>query len=466
MTDNKEIKDSKEPVIPKQTIHSDFKKLLTTMEKAAGLKDLKSLTLLCNQINKYRLGFSSQDFAFISEVFLNNSYKFSSIQELQLNEKEQMYVTFNFSSKVILKYQQEVKEIFYFNQLLLILNLIDNKRHEEAFNALANIIPALKQSGQTFWHLKSLAYYYLCLEAEKLGKLGKIMSEVHHAYRQSCLDLDFETQVTLTNCILRYYILNNSYELARNFLSKIRYPENISMYQDARYLYYLGRINTVQMNYSEAYKNLSNCLRKAPDNNEGFRIHVEKLMIIVELLMGEIPDLTKYHKLQQITPYLILLKAVKRGNLSEFKEANEKYKELFFQDKNYNLIQRLRLIVIKVGLRKINLSYSRISIADIAEKLNLGSVKETELIIMKAIKDGVFLAKIDHETGVVQSEEITDIYSTFEPQKAFLRRIEFLNHIHNESKKEIKYPDNKNKKKTEELTEEEDLGFEGQYLDL
>ena len=109
------------------------------------------------------------------------------------------------------------------------------------------------------------------------------MSEVHHAYRQSCLDLDFETQVTLTNCILRYYILNNSYELARNFLSKIRYPENISMYQDARYLYYLGRINTVQMNYSEAYKNLSNCLRKAPDNNEGFRIHVEKIMIIVEL---------------------------------------------------------------------------------------------------------------------------------------------------------------------------------------
>lgn len=279
--------------------------------------------------------------------------------------------------------------------------------------------------------------------------------------------MDEETQVTLINCILRYYLLNNSYEQARNFLSKIKYIENVSIYQDARHLYYLGRINAVQMNYSEAYANLTNCLRKSPDHSFGFSIQVEKLLLIVELLMGEIPDLTKYHKLEHMSPYLILLKSVKKGNLVGFKDATIKYKESFFQDKNYNLIQRLRLIVIKVGLRKINLSYSRISIKDITEKLNLGSEKEAELIIMKAIRDGVFLAKIDHSSGTVISEEITDVYNTFEPQKAFLRRIEFLNLINNEAKKGIRYPDNKDiTKKTGEIAEDEDLGFEGQYLDL
>lgn len=183
--------------------------------------------------------------------------------------------------------------------------------------------------------------------------------------------------------------------------------------------------------------------------------------------MGEIPDLTKYHKLKKLGPYLALLKSVKKGDLKEFKTIVNNYKGVFFNDKNYSLILRLRLIVIKVGLRKINLSYSKISIKDICDKLSLESEKEAQLIIMKAIRDGVFLAKINSETGIVESQEITDIYSTFDPQKAFLRRIEFLNHINNEALKGIKYPDNKDKKrKSNEIAEDEDLGFEGQYLDL
>lgn len=466
MAETSKDKPKVEKIEDKNTIYTDFKKLLSTMEKSAALKDLKSLTLLINQINKYRLGFTSQDFAFVSEILLGNRIRFSSVLPLEGTEKDQLFVQFNFNTKNISKFQNEVKEIFYFNYLLMILYTIDNKKHDEAFTLLTDILTFLNQASQTFWHIKSLAYYYYALEAERLGKYALVMPDLQHAYRQSCLDMNNESQVTLINCILRYFIINNSYEQARNFLSKIKYIENTSMYQDARHLYYLGRINSVQMNYSEAFANLTNCLRKAPDQNEGFRVEVEKLLLIVELLMGEIPDLTKYHKLKQIGPYLFLLKAVKRGNLQEFKNTIEKYKESFFKDKNYNLIQRLRLIVIKVGLRKINLSYSRISIKDIAEKLNLGSEKETELIIMKAIRDGVFLAKINHEEGIVKSEEITDVYSTFEPQKAFHRRINFLNHIFNESKKEIKYPENKNKNKATELTEEEDLGFEGQFLDL
>jgi len=468
MTDKQEQKTNPtNPTFEKQTsIHQDYKKLLSQMEKASTIKDTKTLNQQYYQINKLRLSFKSNDFNFINEVLLNSQLQLSFLSRLPQSEKDILLTVFNLNSKTISKYAAEVKEIFYFNTLLLILHAIDRNLHDEAFSNLNQLINVLNSSGQTFWHLKSLSYYYLCLESERIGSYSLIISDIHKAYRQSCIELNYDTQVFLTNSILRYYILNNSYEQARNFLSKIKYVENVSLYQDARYLYYLGRINSVQMNYSESYSNLTNSLRKAPDCNLDFRLQVEQLLIIVELLMGDIPDLSKYHKLKYMGPYLILLKAVRRGDLTDFKSAIERYKEVFYQDRNYNLIQRLRLIVIKVGLRKINLSYSRISIKDITEKLKIGSEKETELILIKAIKDGVFLAKIDHDCGIVVSQEMTDVYSTFEPQKAFRRRIMFLNQIHNEAKKEIKYMEKSKDISKNEISQDEELGFEGQYLDL
>lgn len=55
----------------------------------------------------------------------------------------------------------------------------------------------------------------------------------------------------------------------------------------------------------------------------------------------------------------------------------------------------LRHNVIKTGLRKINLAYSRISIQDICHKLHFESEEEAEYIIAKAISDGVIEATID-----------------------------------------------------------------------
>jgi 26S proteasome regulatory subunit N3 len=53
---------------------------------------------------------------------------------------------------------------------------------------------------------------------------------------------------------------------------------------------------------------------------------------------------------------------VREGALDEFEKMVVNYKELFLNDGNYNLINRLRHNVIKFGLRNINLSYSKISL--------------------------------------------------------------------------------------------------------
>jgi len=66
-------------------------------------------------------------------------------------------------------------------------------------------------------------------------------------------------------------------------------------------------------------------------------------------------------------------------------------------DKTYSLILRLKHTVIKFGLKKINISYSKINLKDICQKLSLESVEETEQIVAKAIRDGVIEATIDHD---------------------------------------------------------------------
>ena len=101
--------------------------------------------------------------------------------------------------------------------------------------------------------------------------------------------------------------------------------------------------------------------------------------------------------------------------METFKKIVVKYEQIFRQDKNYSLIMRLKHTVLKFGLRNLNISYSKISMKDIQAKLSLDSIEETELIVAKAIRDGVIEAVINHEEGFMQSKEVTDVYTSNDP---------------------------------------------------
>lgn len=53
-----------------------------------------------------------------------------------------------------------------------------------------------------------------------------------------------------------------------------------------------GRIRAIQLNYTEAHANLQQAIRRAPEAKAapGFVQTAQKLSIVVELLMGEIPE--------------------------------------------------------------------------------------------------------------------------------------------------------------------------------
>lgn len=83
--------------------------------------------------------------------------------------------------------------------------------------------------------------------------------------------------------------------------------------------------------------------------------------------------------------------------MDKFNALVARYQRMFQADKVLSLIHRLKHTVIKFGLKKINVSYSKISMADVASKLSLESVEETEQIVAKAIRDGVIDATINHD---------------------------------------------------------------------
>ena len=193
--------------------------------------------------------------------------------------------------------------------------------------------------------------------------------------------------------------------------------------------------------------------------------------------MGEIPTRQTFSQpdfKKALAPYYQVVTCVKSGDMDTFKRVLQKYQTLFTNDKNYTLILRLRHTVIKFGLKKINISYSKISIDDIRKKLALESNEETEQIVAKAIRDGVIDAIIDHDLKFMRSRDITDVYTSNDPQNILHKRIKFCMDLHNDALKALEFPPKEDKRDFGDLDEErstkeedilasllEDMGMDG-----
>ena len=209
----------------------------------------------------------------------------------------------------------------------------------------------------------------------------------------------------------------------------------------------------MRLEYTSSYSNLSQCIRKAPTNTGlGFRIAAQRLLIVVQLLMGEIPErhvfFTKGMK-RELAPYLSITQAVRQGDLAVFTKVVAEQTGRLQQDGTYTLISRLAHQVVKAGLRKLHVSYSRLSLQDVADRLGLPSAASAEYVVAKAVRDGVLDATIHHEEGYVQSHDLVDVYATKEPAEAFHRRIAYCLTTHNDAVRGMRYPPDAYKKQLE-----------------
>lgn len=282
-------------------------------------------------------------------------------------------------------------EVFIFTTVVTSL-LRERLDTDAAFAATALVERIRTFNRRSLDLLSSKAYFYFSLSYERIQRLENIRPTLLALYRTSCVRRDEMGQAVLLNSLLRNYLHYNLVEQAQTLSVRAAFPENASNNQFCRYLYYMGRVQAIQLEYSDSYQRLMMAARKAPqDCAPGFTCMVYRLAVLVQLLMGDIPERGIFNQLELRTalhPYLFLTQAVRNGSIQKFNEVVDKYGPAFKADKNHTLVQRLGHNVLKTGLRKISVSYSRISLSDIATKLDLPSANAAEYICAKAIRDG------------------------------------------------------------------------------
>lgn len=467
------------PADPKEALIADLRRALTVLEKAVHSKELRLIARVLRGTGALRPRLNADLVSRFVRCYIPESYPLRedllsalaavpAIPDDAMMEVDQIADQKKTgSSSLAVSSPSAVPEVFAYLHLLGILVLLDAKQGSEAVSVSGALVDWIStQNRRTLDEISARTFFYYSRSVELAGKLSSIRSHLLSSYRTAVLRHDVASQAMLLNLLLRNYIAYSLYDQADKLIHRAPFPETRSNNQLARNLYYTGRIKAIQLDYTEALWNLQQALRKAPQNTAlGFRITVQKFMVIVQLLTGEIPERSVFRQPNMQTalkPYLEITKAVRIGDLSAFRDVFESAAAVFAKDQTMSLITRLRHNVIKTGLRKLNTSYSRISLADICARLSLDSVENTEGIVAKAIHDGVIDAVVDHEGGFVCSKENMDVYSTMEPTDVYHRRIEFCLNIHNEALRAMRFPDTKEDEETpeqrrERLKEHEEL---------
>ncbi|KAK7707555.1 26S proteasome non-ATPase regulatory subunit [Diaporthe eres] len=458
-------KDGEEKVDPVAQAVSDVKSNFALLDRAVALFDARFTLRALRSVSSIRKRLTPDILAqvivetFPATVTSGNVAKQLLIalgkEHLPLGQQSAADSAMDVDSKTLAKNggKKEIKEVIpeidIFLGILVQVHLFDSKQfqHGAEFSSyLSDRIRTLNR--RTLDSLSAKVYFYYSLFCENIAPLPPspqspivaLRPTLLAALRTAVLRKDIDIQASVIVLLLRNYLLMSHISQADLLVSHTQFPENAANNQVARFLYYLGRIRAIQLRYTEAHEHLTAATRKAPSSlcALGFSQTATKLLMVVELLMGDIPDRATFRVAsteQALHPYFLLVQAVRVGNLEDFETTIADHADTFRRDGTYTLILRLRQNVIKTGIRMMSLSYSRISLRDICIRLHLGSEESAEYIVAKAIRDGVIEATLDREHGFMKSKETGDIYATREPTEAFHDRIRACLALHDESVK-------------------------------
>lgn len=453
---------------PTIKVVADIKSTFPLLERAVTLFDARFTLRALRSISSIRKRLSPD---ILAQVIIETYPPNSAVAKSLLVAIDREYATFKSNSKDMdVDFDSKIKsgkkepkevipEIDIFLGILIQIYLLDNMIIQNGVVFSSSLTEWLHSlNRRTLDSLSARVYFYYSLFCEQMAPLPPSPSSpvisnrasLLAALRTAVLRKDIDTQSTVIVLLLRNYLSTSHIGQADLLVSHTQFPENASNNQVVRFAYYLGRIRAIQLKYTEAHSHLIAAVRKAPSSPcaAGFSQSAQKLLIIVELLMGDIPDRATFrlsNMERALQPYFLLVQAVRVGLLDEFEIVVRKYSETFRRDATYTLILRLRQNVIKTGIRMMSLAYSRISLRDICIRLKLDSEESAEYIVAKAIRDGVIEASLDRERGFMRSKEIGDVYATREPGDAFHERIRACLALHDESVKAMRFPMNQHR---------------------
>jgi len=292
-----EIKPKSQTELDVLTI-GDLKEQLQLLERSVNSRENRHTLRVLRSLPKMRTCLNANVLTKFIKLYYNNRLQndeASKTDLLQFIEEQPMETDVSVaktkSGKITRLPESEV-----YIMLLLLIYLIDNKLYENGIQLANKLLNRLvKENRRSLDPLAARCYFYYSRVYELVGQLADVRSVLHARLRTASLVHDVDTQATLLNLLLRNYMNYNLIDQAEKLSSKSTFPEVASNNEWARYLYYTGRIKAVQLEYSDARKTLVTALRKAPQTLAlGFRQAVTKLVIVVELLLGEIPERAQF----------------------------------------------------------------------------------------------------------------------------------------------------------------------------
>ncbi len=342
-----------------------------------------------------------------------------------------------------------VPEVAVYAEYLLAWFALDRSLPVDARGLIDGLVAqAVALNRRSMDWLTAPLYSLQALVHERLGQLAQLRPSLILATSAAARAHNSPTHAVLIVAVLRSLVNDRLYDKADKFRAHVTFPDETDCDPNtvARFLYYSGFFDMVMLQYTAAHAQLAQALRKAPtDGAWGFSQVVNKAIILVELLLGEMPDRKVFAVPQlrgALAPYFRLARAVRQGNVAGF--------DLLLQDEAFGaaldrdgvraLVMRLRQNVIKTGLRKLTTSYSRMTFENIAERLSLPSAADAELVTAKAIHDGVISAVIDAEAGTVTAKNKEDVYRTGQPKAAFAARIAYCFDVYEEAMRALRFP--------------------------
>ena len=323
----------------------DIKEQIAIMEKSLINKEPRFVSRVLRQLSATRKKLNSNVLHQVIKAFMSDSYDLK-LELLNLfptsDPKDDKPIPKSFLSEAYI-------------HLLCVIHLLDSNRLENALISSQSLINKVMTINKpTLFVLAAKCFFYYCRAYELSSRLHEARTILHSRLRTSTLRHDSEGQAVLLNLLLRNYIHYNLFDQAEKLISKTSFPENANNNESARYLFYIGKIKAIQLDYSEAFKNLNQAIRKAPQNAAiGFKQAATKLLVVVQLLLGEVPERQMFrepHLRLPLQPYLQLTQAVLAGDLGKFSRVIENYSEKFQKEGTLTLINRLRHNVIKTGL--------------------------------------------------------------------------------------------------------------------
>eukprot|EP01071_Lankesteria_metandrocarpae_P000321 Lankesteria_metandrocarpae@DN10461_c0_g1_i1.p1 len=154
-----------------------------------------------------------------------------------------------------------------YQSLLVLTKLIDKKLYSKAVELSDSIVGYVESLPRKLLddNIAAKLFFFHSRSYELNGNLKDVRPTMLAAYRFACMHHDSTKQAVALNCLLRNYILYRHYHLAIKMVSKAVLPEDLrNNSQTARFLYYLGRLQAVQQDYSDAHASLTEAIGKAP----------------------------------------------------------------------------------------------------------------------------------------------------------------------------------------------------------